>query len=383
MKRYYENSYVTEFETVIEKICGNKIYLEDTYFYPASGGQLCDTGTINGLSVVNVCLDEDHKVIHFLEDNAPFQPGESVKCAIDWERRFDFMQQHSGQHLISGILDVYYQIYTKSFHMGMNESTIDVQSAFPINIDEIEDMVNKAILNAQPIATVFYNNLDELGQIHLRKPPKMQQNIRVVSIGDLDATPCGGTHLRNTSELQLLKITRVEAYKGGYRISFVFGKRALNLFAFEHRILHRLVQILSVPVENMEAEISRLTGDSSLLKKEIDEHKRKMAGYLAEILYHEAEPVKKYRLLTKKNDVSAEMLRLTAQYLIEKQNLLVFIYNNEGHFVLASSINYHINLAELVQQMDWKGGGSESLLQGVITDNSQIPAFIICLKEKL
>ena len=196
---YYTDSYLAEFAArVVDRAeDGRRIYLDRTAFYPTSGGQLFDTGEIGGVAVVGV-VDEGERVAHLLAEAA--WSGDAVECRIDWQRRFDHMQQHSGQHLLSAVLSERFGLTTVSVHLGEESSTVDVQAA-AVTAEQLraaEERCNELVTENRAVEVSFAEASDGLG---LRKASERTGMLRIVTIEDLDRSACGGTHVRSTGEI--------------------------------------------------------------------------------------------------------------------------------------------------------------------------------------
>ena len=235
-KLFYENPYQTEFTAevinVIEKENKYHIELNETYFYPEGGGQPSDTGYINGAAVTYV-YEENAKIYHVV-DVKPLKIHK-VKCSIDFDLRYDYMQQHLGQHILSACISNLFNATTIGFHLGVNSTSIDLDKI--INSDEIkmaEKKANKIILDNINIEVLYPTN-SELKKLSIKKiPVKIGEKIRIVKIGDLDVNPCCGIHPRSTIEVQLIKIIKFEKYKTGIRIEFICGVRAVSDYDLKH-----------------------------------------------------------------------------------------------------------------------------------------------------
>lgn len=364
MKRYYEDSFIQEFEAFVTQIETNHIYLSHTYFYPESGGQPSDTGFINDQAIEQIMVENDDRIAHIVPKSHHFQVGQSVQCRIDWERRFDHMQQHTGQHLLSGLLVLFFQAVTVSFHIGSELSTIDVHCTDPLNPDEIEDILDRHILKAIPVTSTIYADIDHMPELKLRKVPQTDRNIRIITIGDIDSSPCGGTHVRNTLELQIGKIIGIETYKKGYRIGFVFGRRAINQFNLEHKVIQRLTQIMSSPPFQLIVSVQDLITEKSIQRKEIEEITNQLSGLTGETLYQNASLAGSIRVVSTLIGTNLDTLKRIGQSMKEMPSMVAFLYNLEGSFVMASSAMPSINCRQLLPAQGWKGGGPPNLLQG-------------------
>src|SRR5436190_13346469 len=195
---YYTDSYLRAFPARVVETAddGRRVYLDRTAFYPTSGGQPFDTGTLGGANVIEV-IDEDERVAHILD--APVAPGE-VSAQIDWPRRFDHMQQHSGQHLLSAVLEEMFKIPTLSFHLGAEVCTIDVAApaVTSVQIDQCDVRCAEIVGEARPLAITFEDAAAGLG---LRKESQRSGTLRIVAIPGIDRSACGGTHVRTTADI--------------------------------------------------------------------------------------------------------------------------------------------------------------------------------------
>lgn len=257
-KIYLQNPYLREIKGRIidKKYINNKYYiiLNRTIFFPnLVSGQPRDKGTINGIEVIDV-FEEDGKIIHVLQDNIY---NDNVHLAIDWDNRFDIMQQHTGQHLLSSVFYKLYGAETIGFYIGHDHVYIDINLK-EINseiIKRVENFTNKIIFSNFDIKTyvIGKNNLDN---IPINKLPNNNSNIRIVEIDGIDFTPCYGTHHRSTGEIGLIKIKNWTKYKESIRIEFVCGYRALEDYS------------------NKAIEIEQLKKENHLLKKELERYKK-------------------------------------------------------------------------------------------------------------
>ncbi|HEX8986110.1 MAG TPA: DHHA1 domain-containing protein [Bryobacteraceae bacterium] len=222
---YYTDSYLTEFQaSVIEKADeGRRVYLDHTAFYPASGGQPHDTGLLAGVPVVEV-VDEDSRIAHVTA--APVPPGPAV-CRIDWPRRFDHMQQHTGQHLLSAVLAKLHDATTVGFHLGAESSLIDVavSELSEAKLAAIEAYANSVVCENRSVSVAFEDAERAAG---LRKPSARDGALRIVTIEGLDRSACGGTHVRATGEIGPILIRKLDRAHGNLRLEFLCGARAVR-----------------------------------------------------------------------------------------------------------------------------------------------------------
>ncbi len=267
---YYEDSYLTKFTAaVLEQFnVGGKpaVVLDQTAFYPASGGQPCDTGLLGGARVESVEEDASGRIVHILD--SPPSPGE-VHGTIDWERRFDHMQQHTGQHILSQAFIRVSQAATLSFHLGLETSTIDIDLTRPDQsvLTAAEDLAARIVFEDRPTRILNVTG-GELSALGVRKESHREGEIRVIDIDGFDRSPCGGTHVRRCGEIGLILILRCERYKGGTRVEFVCGGRVLKEFRKDHGALKELGQLFSAHPHELPHLTEKFLLERSILLRE-------------------------------------------------------------------------------------------------------------------
>ena len=286
---YYTDSTLREFTARVvarqETERGPAVRLDSTAFYPTSGGQPHDSGKLDDIAVLDVWEDGSGDVWHLLDR---FPPGDKVRGQIDWERRCDHMQQHSGQHLLSGAFVRVLNAPTVSFHLGTDDSHIDLalpevswKEAFRVEVD-----VNRVIWENHPVE-VHILDQSEIHEIPLRRPPQVTGKIRVVWMRDCDAAACGGTHVSETGAVGLVKITRLEHYKGGIRVGFLCGKRALEDYQRVLRGLQEVSAGLSVHQNELGEAVGRLQEEQREARRELKATQSQLAAFEAERLWAE------------------------------------------------------------------------------------------------
>ena len=225
---YYDDSYLRRFQATASTTGAAdplRVYLDRTGFYPTSGGQPFDTGTIGPSRVLDV-VDEEDRVAHIVD--RALEPGWHA-CEIDWPRRFDHMQQHTGQHLLSAVLDGEFKLPTVSFHLGVDSATIDVEGGQHFDAARAvaaERRANELISGNRPVTVSYHDSREE--KLGLRKPSDREGTIRVVTIAELDRSACGGTHVASTGEIGPIFIRKLEKIRGNLRIEFLCGRRATD-----------------------------------------------------------------------------------------------------------------------------------------------------------
>lgn len=372
-KLFYDNSYLTVFQAnIIECNKSNdkyEIVLDNTYFYPESGGQPSDIGYINNIEVVSV-LQKSTKTLHIVE--SPLELG-SADCRINWEVRFDHMQQHSGQHLLSSCFYKLYNGNTSSFTIGQYSSTIeiDITEFDTENLREIENLANRIIYDNIPITSKIVNS-EELPTIPLRKSPKVLNNIRVVEISGTDFSPCGGTHVIHTGEIGIIKIKKWEKLKDSYKFDFVCGKRAIDDYRVKNITINNIASSMSVKDFEVEDTYNKLIEDQTAFKKQYSLLKQKLSKYEAEYLLKEALDLSDKKFIFKVfKDKQINDLKQLAQ-LITKENTsvitLLISKSDNIQLILMRSDNLDMNMGKILKtilvHIDGKGGGSSQFAQG-------------------
>lgn len=248
-KLYYEDSHLKTFEAVVTGCTpakgGYAITLDATAFYPEGGGQACDTGTLGDSTVLSV-REEGEDILHLCDK--PLEIGQAVTGSIDWARRFDFMQQHSGEHMVSGILHQTYGYHNVGFHMGADMVTIDFDGPIPWEaLQGIEDQVNAAIFQNLPIKC-YYPSQEALPTVNYRRKRDLPWPVRIVEIPGIDLCACCGTHVKYTGEIGLVKLFSCVKFHEGVRIEMASGKRALTILSAAYDQNRQVSQAFSAKI---------------------------------------------------------------------------------------------------------------------------------------
>lgn len=283
---YYTDPTIREFEATVmhvEVVDGRQIVrLDKTAFYPTSGGQPFDVGTLGGFRVIEVLDGPDGYVDHIVE-GAPAL-GATVDGSVDWTRRFDHMQQHTGQHVLSAAFDSLLDARTESFHLGADYATIDLaRELTPQQIARAEDDANRVVWEDRAVHIRFVDAA-EAASLPLRKAPAREGTLRLIDVDGYDLSACGGTHVPRTGAIGIIAVTGWERFKGGLRVGFVCGGRALHT----HRRLRDLVsdsaRLLSTMDDEIPAGIERLHAEAKETKRQIRDLHSKLAGHEADRL---------------------------------------------------------------------------------------------------
>ncbi|BCX03285.1 MAG: alanyl-tRNA editing protein [Candidatus Roseilinea sp.] len=263
------------------------LILDRTAFYPEAGGQPHDTGTIAQARVVKVAEDARGEILHILEDDAAtgLQPGDEVQCSIDWARPFDHMQQHSGQHVLSQAFVRVAGLDTVAIHIGQSDCTIDLPAPAlpPEVIERAEREANAIVMEDRPILAYEVSDAD-LPAIPLRRPPTVSGAIRIVEVKDYDWSACGGTHVRSTAQIGLIKIIKAEKRGGETRITFRCGGRAFDDYARLSAATGRLMEALSAGRYEVEQAVHKLIAEARADHKALQEAQARLITYEAAAL---------------------------------------------------------------------------------------------------
>jgi alanyl-tRNA synthetase len=291
---YYSDSYLCSFTaSIIDRSAdGRTLYLDRTAFYPTSGGQPHDTGFIAGIPLLNVVDEEDriaHQLASAVPDAAGGAPDCTIDCVIDWNRRFDHMQQHTGQHLLSAVFQESFGLKTVSFHLGAESSTIDLEGA-PLDshtVQEAEQRANQLVFENRPVR-VDYQHAAEVRD--LRKPSEREGTLRIVSIHELDRSACGGTHVRSTGEIGPILLRKLDKVRQATRVEFLCGGRAVRRARADYEALYKTAQLFRAQLDEVPVLVaaqleSANAGEKLRRKLELD-----LAGYQGKELYDATGP---------------------------------------------------------------------------------------------
>jgi alanyl-tRNA synthetase len=345
----------------------NRVVLDRTAFYPTSGGQPNDIGTLSGVRVLNVEDNDDGEVIHFLD--APLAATE-VHGEIDAVRRFDHMQQHTGQHLLSAVFGELFQFPTVSFHLGEESCTIDL--SIPKITDEqivrAEEHSNAVIAENRAVR-VSYCRKDEVVALGLRKETKREGEIRLIEIDGLDLCACGGTHVRATGEIGAILLRKVEKVKQGIRVEFVCGHRAVRWSRRDFSALTQASTLYSAKPYDLPALIAKKLEEAKIADRERKHMQEALGGYEAKEMYEQAAPdAAGLRVVERIFDSGdPNYLRLLAAQIARQPvaRAILALRQPPTLFVAQTKdLAGAPDLGALVKQLGLRGGGSKDAAQG-------------------
>jgi alanyl-tRNA synthetase len=368
---YYHDSYLREFEARVIDTGGDgrRVYLDRTAFYPTSGGQPFDMGSLDGAAVVEV-IDEGERIAHVTD--RPVAPG-AVVGRIDWARRYDHMQQHSGQHLLSAAFIEAYGMDTVSFHLGQEVSTIDlaVASIDPEQLRGAELRANELVCENRPIAVTYHDSQEDLG---LRKESDREGTLRVVSIERLDRIACGGTHLRSTGEIGPIVLRRLEKVRNTIRVEFLCGLRAVRRSRADYDSLTKALAAQQEAVREGERSARRLAAE--------------LAGYQGKELYAATAPDDAgIRRVTRRLPAgSFDDLRPLAQsFTAGSKALFAGVIEDPPSVLVAVSADAGVDAGKVLKQAltaaGGRGGGSARMAQGSVPDSQALEGVLAAFRS--
>lgn len=382
---YYSDSYLTTFSaTVVEQSEGaRRVYLDRTAFYPTSGGQPFDTGQLGGVRVVDV-VDEDDRIAHVLE--APVATG-SVSGTVDWPRRFDHMQQHTGQHLLSAVLAERFGYQTVSVHFGTESATLDLDTGTlsPEEIRRAEADANAIVTENRPVAVGFE---DAASAPRLRKAVERRGTIRVVTIKDLDRSACGGTHVRATGEIGSILIRKAERVKKQVRLEFLCGQRAVIRARADFDILSGLAAASSAAVADLPGVYDKLRAELKSAEAARREIEAQLHEYRARDLHHTtpADAGGRRFIVHRADAANVESLRGLAMAMTSlPRAVFAAVAATPPTILLAASVDSGVDagamLKPVLAELNGRGGGSPRLAQGTVPDPDALETALRKLQE--
>ena len=384
---YYTDAYRTAFTANIvdRSDDGLRVYLDETAFYPTSGGQPNDLGTLGGVSVVDV-VDEDDRIAHVLA--SPLASDErGVEGSVDWTRRHDHMQQHTGQHLLSAVFEDLFGAKTVSVHFGPDYSTLDLdaESVTRDQLVKAEKRANQIVAEARPVTVTFEDAALAAG---LRKASERAGMLRIVSISDVDRSACGGTHVRSTAEIGVILLRSVEKVRKSTRVEFVCGERAVRRARRDYEALVGIASSLSASID----DVPSLVSAQSDRLKEADTTRKKLEKDLASYRMRErydaaTADANGVRTLVIRDATSIDELRALAQAAFALPKVVVVgALSNPPSVLFASSEDSGVDagktLKEKLSGVGGRGGGSPRLAQGSAPDSAVLESIVESLIKR-
>ena len=410
---YQQDRYIKEWDAQITSVTEDNgsliVTLDKSAFFPEGGGQSCDLGMMGGYEVIDV-QEKDEEVYHKVKpaegENsadgkpAPLQEGDAVHCVLDWDRRFDNMQRHCGEHILSGIFFALFGGVNRGFHMGQDYMTVDISLEEDPDVKEItyEDALkaeleaNKVIWADEPVTVMHFESREEAEKMPLRKALAFDEDITIVSVGSIenaaDCVACCGTHPNTAGQVGLIKIYKVENYKGMFRIYFEAGARALNDYRAKHNILTELSNKYSSSIEDFPSKLKAQEEKLADAKSELHQIKK---------AFTDNECAKLDALMAEAGDDSkvtvyeVEQLGLDDVFNMAKRYMgcckgLIMLYSiKDTSYILVSDGN--IDCGGLVKEYasfyKGKGGGNKVSARGIFTSKEDAEMFADLVQKHL
>ena len=366
-KLFYNDVRKAEFEATVVSCVKNKdryeVVLDGTYFYPEGGGQPADHGKIDDANVFDV-HDKDNEVVHYCDKEV--ECGKKVKAWVDMERRHRLMQQHSGEHIVSGLIHKHFGYDNVGFHMGSDCITIDFNG--PLTSDDlklVEKEANEAIYRNFD-TNIFYPSPEELEKLEYRSKKALEGDVRIVNFKDCDTCACCGLHVVKSGEIGIIKITGSQNYKGGTRVTMLAGKQAREDYAVKDSIVHGISNLLSAkPYETKEA-VERLMKERNEIKEQLVAAKKQ----IFELKRDSVKEDETCAIFFEENMEPFE-LRLFTEMLLEKvPSAAVFSGNDEEGYKYAvgsTKTDMSAFIKEANKALGGRGGGRGNIMQGAFT----------------
>lgn len=371
VRLYDQDAYATEFEAEVlacEEVEKKEkkvyqVWLDQTLFFPEEGGQSPDMGTIDGIKVLDVQI-KDEVITHTLA--APLAVGTMVKGVVDWKHRFYNMQQHSGEHIFSGVVHNRFGYDNVGFHLSDSIVTMDFNGVITAeDIEKIETEVNQAIIENIPVE-VSYPTKEELKVLEYRSKIEIEGQVRIVTIPGYDVCACCAPHVRRTGEIGMLKVMNVQSYKGGVRISILCGFRALEAFRQKADIITELMAQFSTNQEALVENVTKLKNTNQTMKNQLASAKQELMEYKVAAIPEDSE-----NAILFESDLDTPVVRNVVNGLVEKFTGIcaVFVGNDEsGYQFIIGSKNKDCRqiAAALREKLSARGGGSDKMIQGSV-----------------
>ncbi len=369
-KLFYQDTHMIDFEAIVTDCVpakeGYRVSLDQTAFFPEEGGQGADRGTLAGLPVLDAQI-LDGVIWHYVE--RPLTPGCTVTGHVDWEQRFDYMQQHSGEHIVSGLVHSRYGYDNVGFHLGKEEVTLDFNGSLSLaQLREIETEANRIIWQNLPVLVTFADK-EQLAQMEYRSKLELTEDVRIVEIPGVDTCACCAPHVNTTGQIGLLKVTGVQSHRGGVRVNILCGARAVKAFTAHQDNITAISTLLSAKQDAVAEAVLHLKEENQRLKIRANELQARLLTLQTSML-PPAEVQNSVLLFT--GDLDAIALRNTVNSLCKKYSGYVCIFSGDDtagyrYIIGSATLDCRQAAALLREKLGAKGGGTSPMVQGSIT----------------
>lgn len=372
-KLYYIDSYIFNCESKILDIIVNEriaVILDRTCFFPEGGGQKSDVGFI-GESFVYDVKEVNGLILHYIKDLGNLECGKTYNCAIDKEIRFLRMQAHTGEHILSGLAHKYFGIENVGFHMDAdNIMTVDFNLPLTENqVSYLEIEANKAIFSNYPVRAEIYSSVSTI-KFNYRSKIDIADEVRIVTIGDIDACACCAPHLNFTAEVGLLKILSCISHRGGIRLTVICGFTSFNDYCNKYKQILNISALICAPHNDTYSAVEQLVNQNKELKKSISDQKDRLFDYITDNAIDEKFIIKML------NDFTTDELRLLSNKLSNKAKYGVFLFtgNDSDGYTFCLNSDYICLcdfLSDMKKSINAFGGGKGNIIQGKILSDKQ------------
>lgn len=381
---YYSDPYVAEFEATVVAITPHAsgqtaVTLDRTAFYPTSGGQPFDVGSLDAVRVVDVIEADDGEILHVLEGR--LTEGSRVAGRIDWARRFDHMQQHTGQHILSAAFDHLLNTRTESFHLGAESATIDLSRELSAEeIARAEEDANRIVWEDRPVRIRFVDAADA-ATLPLRKEPAREGMLRLVEVDGYDLSACGGTHVDRAGAIGIIAVAGSERFRGGSRVEFVCGGRALRSHRRLRDVTGAAMRLLSVHRDELPVSIERLQTEAKDARRRLRDAQSRIAVHEAQAL---ADDAADQVVVASLDGWDQAGLTLVASAIVERPGFAAALFGlpAPSPIVVARHRDAKVDCAavlkEVVARFGGKGGGRPDLARGggLLGDPQELAAHL-------
>lgn len=386
IRLYYTDTYLRTFDaTIVERADnGRRLYLDRSAFYPTSGGQPHDVGTLGGVAVIDV-VDEEERVAHVLA--APYAGPDAVHGDLDWPRRWDFVQQHTGQHLLSGTFEELFDMPTVSVHFGDALSTLELRApaVSPKQLRRAEEHANALVAENRPVTVTFEDAAAVAAR--LRRPSTRTGMLRIVSIEGHDTSACGGTHVRATGEIGAILLRRIEKIRDNVRIEFVCGSRAIRRARADYDALSGIAARLSASVDEVAPLVQAQADEAKALASANRKLAEEVAGYRARAQWETTQPGRDgVRRLRGADGMSADELRAWATACAALPSTVAAGAVRSSR-TIATAVSADLNanagalLKDALQRVGGRGGGSPRTAQGTVPEDAHVDAMLSAILD--
>ncbi|WP_321473169.1 alanine--tRNA ligase-related protein [uncultured Paludibaculum sp.] len=379
---YYTDSSLTSFEARLIRADAERtrVVLDRTAFYPDSGGQPRDYGTLNGVELIDVVEEEDG-LVHVLA--APLPSGDEVHGQVDAARRFDHMQQHSGQHLLSAVFDALFGYVTMSFHMGAEVSTIELSTP-AANAEQCaaaERRANELVFENRPLSVAFEDAAEAEG---LRKESKRQGTLRIVSIDGVDRSACGGTHVRHTGEIGPILLRKTEKIRGNTRVEFLCGHRAVRRARLDFEALSQVARLFSSPLDETVPLVAAQLESARETAKLCRKLGLEVAAYRGRELYTQttasADGLRRFLDQRASGALDDEVRAVAQNFCAQPRALYVAASAQPAAILVVVSADAGLHAGNLLKQalaqVGGRGGGNAQMGQGSLPSAEALAALL-------